>query len=91
MSGVGHCIRGKIESGIIGKDYGQELLDKIDEVEKMLQNFPGVESSKAFDDMTNRVKEWQINKKRQYIKSIQAEKRIYEQAKQHPKGRQACL
>lgn len=86
MSGVGHCIRGKIESGIIGKDYGQELLDKIDEVEKMLQNFPEMESSKAFDDMTNRVKEWQINKKRQYIKSIQAEKRIYEQAKQHPKG-----
>lgn len=83
---VGHCIRGKIESGIIGQDYGEDLLKKITEVENMLKDFPELEGTKAFDDMADRVKEWQINKKRQYIKSIQAEKRILEQAKKHPKG-----
>lgn len=86
MSRVSHCIRGKIKSGIISEDYAEELLKKIDEVEDMLKELPEMESSKTFDDMAEKIKEWKINKKRQYIKSIQAEKRIMEQAKAHPKG-----
>lgn len=86
MSGVSHCIRGKIESGKISEDYANELLKKIEEVENMLKELPEMESSKSFEDMADRIKEWKINKKRQYIKSLQAEKRIMEQAKAHPKG-----
>lgn len=86
MSRVSHCIRGKIKSGIISEDYAEELLKKIDEVEDMLKELPEMESSKTFDDMAEKIKEWKINKKRQYVKSIQAEKRIMEQAKAHPKG-----
>lgn len=86
MSRVSHCIRGKIKSGIISEDYAEELLKKIDEVEDMLKELPEMESSKTFDDMAEKIKEWKINKKRQYIKSIQAEKRIMEQVKAHPKG-----
>lgn len=86
MSGVSHCIRGKIKSGTISEDYADELLKKIEEVEEMLKELPEMESSKSFDDMAEKIKEWKINKKRQYIKSVQAEKRIMEQAKAHPKG-----
>ena len=83
---VGHCIRGKMDGGIISRDYGKELLEKIDEVENMLKEFPELEGSKAFDDMVERVKEWQINKKRQYAKTFQAEERLVKQAKAHKKG-----
>ena len=86
MSRVSHCIRGKIKSGTISEDYADELLKKIEEVEEMLKELPEMESSKSFDDMAEKIKEWKINKKRQYVKSIQAEKRIMEQAKAHPKG-----
>lgn len=86
MSRVSHCIRGKIESGTISEDYAEELLKKIDEVENMLKELPEMESSKSFEDMAEKIKEWKINKKRQYIKSVQAEKRIMQQAKAHPKG-----
>ena len=86
MSRVSHCIRGKIKSGTISEDYADELLKKIEEVEEMLKELPEMESSKSFDDMAKKIKEWKINKKRQYIKSVQAEKRIMEQAKAHPKG-----
>lgn len=83
---VGHCIRGKMDGGVISRDYGKELLDKIDEVENMLKEFPELEGSKAFDDMVARVKEWQINKKRQYTKTFQAEERLLKQANAHKKG-----
>lgn len=83
---VGKCIRGKMASGTISEEYGKELLQKIDEVEEMLKEFPELEGNKAFDDMVNRVKEWQINKKRYYIKAKEAENRIVKQAKAHKKG-----
>lgn len=83
---VGKCIRGKMASGTISEEYGKELLQKIDEVEEMLKEFPELEGNKAFDDMTNRIKEWQINKKRTYIKAKEAETRLFNQANAHKKG-----
>lgn len=83
---VGKCIRGKMASGTISEDYGRELLDKIEEVEEMLKEFPDLEGNKAFDDMAERVKEWQTNKKRAYIKTKEAESRIFNQANAHKKG-----
>ncbi len=88
---VGKCIRGKMASGTISEEYGKDLLQKIDEVEKMLKEFPELEGNKAFDDMVNRVKEWQINKKRYYIKAKEAETRIINQAQAHKKGYMAGL
>lgn len=83
---VGHCIRGKIEGGIISKDYASEVLAKIDEVDQMLKDFPYLEHGKAYDDLVNKVKEWQINKKRHFVKALEAEARIVTQAEKHEKG-----
>lgn len=43
---VGKCIRGKMASGTISEEYGKELLQKIDEVEEMLKEFPEREETK---------------------------------------------
>lgn len=83
---VGKCIRGKMASGTISEEYGKELLQKIDEVENMIKEFPQMETNKAFDDMVERVKNWQINKKRYFIKNKEAEARLIKQAKAHKKG-----
>lgn len=83
---VGHCIRGKMDSGVISKDYAKELLEKIDEVEKMLRDFPDTDAGQAFEALQARMKEMQVNKKRQYLKTCFAEDRLKAQAEKHPKG-----
>ena len=64
MTGVRHCISGKMESGIIGQDYAKELLRKVDELEKQLAEFPFLEDGKAYEGLVKRIKESAVNKKR---------------------------
>ena len=48
MTGVRSCISGKMESGIINKDYAKELLRKVDDLEKQLAEFPFLEGNKGY-------------------------------------------
>ena len=91
MTGVRHCISGKMESGIIGQDYAKELLRKVDELEKQLAEFPFLEDGKAYEGLVKRIKESAVNKKRSFVKQLEAEKRIISQAEKHEKGMFAGL
>lgn len=91
MTGVRHCISGKMESGIIGQDYAKELLRKVDELEKQLAEFPFLEDGKAYEGLVKRIKESAVNKKRSFVKQLEAEKRIISQAGKHEKGMFAGL
>ena len=91
MTGVRSCISGKMESGIINKDYAAALLKKVDDLEKQLSEFPFLEGGKAYEGLIKRVKESAVNKKRAFMKSLDAEARITKQAKKHPKGTLAGL
>lgn len=91
MTGVRSCISGKMESGIINKDYAKELLRKVDDLEKQLVEFPFLEGNKGYEGLVKRIKESAVNKKRSFMKSLDAEKRILAQAEKHPKGTFAGL
>ena len=86
MSNVSLCIRGKIDAGIIDKDWAEDVLGQIEKVDARLLKYPQESRKEAYQQLGAALGVWQKQKKIQLLKEIEAKERILNMAKANKGG-----